>query len=86
MWYRKAAMQGHTIAQYNLSGLYMHGRGVPEDRVEGYVWNSVAAVSAFEMALNAIEYHEEALSPSELSTAKLRAANLLEEIESRLPK
>lgn len=42
LW-RRAAAQGHARAQYNLGMLLVHGRGVPEDAVEGAMWTRKAA-------------------------------------------
>jgi hypothetical protein len=40
---RLAAERGHPEAQYRLGLLYAGGVGLPEDRVEGYRWLSLAA-------------------------------------------
>ncbi|MEJ6830614.1 MAG: tetratricopeptide repeat protein, partial [Akkermansiaceae bacterium] len=37
-WYRKAAEQGHAIAQYNLGCSYASGKGVTQDDVEAVKW------------------------------------------------
>ena len=42
-WYRRAAEQGHTRAQYNLGGMYGQGLGVPPDAVEAHMWLTIAA-------------------------------------------
>ena len=33
-WYRMAAEQGYSVAQYNLGLMYANGRGVPQDLTE----------------------------------------------------
>jgi len=38
MWYRKAADQGNSLAQYKLAALYVHGAGVKQDYTEAYFW------------------------------------------------
>ena len=42
-WWRKAAEQGYTKAQYNLGIAYANGEGVPEDRSEAVKWVRKAA-------------------------------------------
>ena len=37
-WYRKAAEQGDTDAQYNLGVMYDNGRGVTQDYAEAAKW------------------------------------------------
>ena len=41
-WYRLAALQGDSDAQNNLGTAYAQGLGVAEDRVEAYLWFSLA--------------------------------------------
>ena len=43
-WYRKAAGQGHTLAQYNLGVMYRNGEGVPLDDREAVKWWRKAAL------------------------------------------
>ena len=42
-WYRRAAEQGGTIAQYELGALYAIARGVPKDHAEAVKWYRKAA-------------------------------------------
>ena len=42
-WYRKAADQGHAMAQYNLGVMYSKGQGVEKDEVEAMKWYRKAA-------------------------------------------
>jgi TPR repeat protein len=37
-WIRKAAEQGHALAQNNLGVIFMQGRGVPQDDAEAAKW------------------------------------------------
>ncbi len=37
-WYRRAAEQGHALAQHNLGNLYEAGRGVPQDDGQAVGW------------------------------------------------
>jgi len=42
-WYRKAAEQGHALAQCNLGVMYDKGRGVKQDHAEAVRWYRKAA-------------------------------------------
>ena len=42
MWYRRAAEQGDSLAQYSLGLLYDRGFGVPQDIVEAAKWLNLA--------------------------------------------
>ncbi len=42
-WYRKAAEQGHALAQYTLGVMYQYGRVVPQDYAEATKWYRKAA-------------------------------------------
>ena len=42
-WYRKAAAQSHSLAQFNLGMMYAHGQGVSQDDAESVVWFDKAA-------------------------------------------
>ena len=42
-WYRLAAEQDHSSAQYNLGVHYANGKGVLKDDVEAVRWYSLAA-------------------------------------------
>ena len=37
-WYREAAEQGDSNAQYDLAQMYEEGRGVPQDLTEAIKW------------------------------------------------
>ena len=43
MWYRKAAEQGLTSAQFNLGKMYNDGQGVPQDYRQAVAWFRKAA-------------------------------------------
>lgn len=42
-WYRLAAEQGNSIAQYELGGMYKNGDAVPQDYKEAVKWYRLAA-------------------------------------------
>ena len=43
-----AAEQGHDDAQYNLGGMYLNGKGVPQDYIQAHMWSSLAAAKGNE--------------------------------------
>jgi uncharacterized protein len=42
-WYRKAAAQSHSLAQFNLGIMYAAGQGMPRNEAESMVWMQKAA-------------------------------------------
>jgi hypothetical protein len=46
MWYRRAAEQGDSLAQYSLGLLYDRGQGVPRDVVEANKWLNLSVANA----------------------------------------
>ncbi|MEI7728152.1 MAG: hypothetical protein WCO56_01180 [Verrucomicrobiota bacterium] len=42
-WYSKAAELGHAAAMYWLGLCYNNGKGVKQDKAEGYKWTILAA-------------------------------------------
>lgn len=44
-WYRRAAAQGYTDAQYWLGSMYAEGRGVPQDYQWAHKWLNLAAAA-----------------------------------------
>jgi len=42
-WYRKAADQSHSLAQFNLAIMYGAGHGMPRDEVQSRAWMQKAA-------------------------------------------
>ena len=42
-WYRKAADQGHALAQFRLGDLYSNGEGSPRDEIKAAKWYRLAA-------------------------------------------
>jgi clan AA aspartic protease (TIGR02281 family) len=53
-WYRKAADQGHSAAQFNLGGMYLYGHGVTQNYAEAVKWYRKAADQGEAKALSAL--------------------------------
>ena len=83
-WFRKAARQGDVSAQKNLAAKYSNGQGVPQNYAEAYVWSSIAVLSGNERAIHNRDFAATQLSTEDLDTARIRAANLYEEIQQRV--
>jgi len=49
-WYRLAAEQGDTLAQYNLGLMYGNGQGVIQDYIRAHMWWNIAAKSGHKNA------------------------------------
>lgn len=49
-WLRRAAEQGHALAQNDLGFMYTEGRGVTEDSVEAVKWYRKAAEQGYALA------------------------------------
>lgn len=54
-WYRKAADQGDSDAQYKLGVFYENGYGVTQDKEQAMQWYKKAAEQGNESAKNAID-------------------------------
>ena len=54
-WYRAAAEQGQSEAQYELGVMYADGSGVPRDHSEAVKWCQKAAAQGHEKASAAIK-------------------------------
>ena len=79
--YKKAAIQGHFQAQFNLGARYASGRGVEVDLATAHFWfeRSKLGASALntERANKAIEAISEHMTESEMNEAKLKFNQLL---------
>jgi TPR repeat protein len=77
MWYRRAAEQGDSLAQYSLGLLYDRGQGVPRDIVEANKWLNLSASAAPPGAREARVRLRDAVTSKmtrgEIARARLRA-------------
>src|SRR4029077_8235109 len=51
-WFRRAADQGHNLAQEYLGLSYATGLGVPQDNIHAYMWLSLAAAQGDQDAIS----------------------------------
>ena len=82
-WLRKAAEQGHDVAQSNLCVLYANGQGVAQDDKLAYVWCSVAAANGNEAAAKNRDILAESLTPAALAKAQDLASKYFKQYQSK---
>jgi hypothetical protein len=77
MWYRRAAEQGDSQAQYSLGLLYEKGQGVPRDIVEAAKWLNLSTAAAPRRSREARARIRDAVTTKmdrgEIARARLRA-------------
>ena len=69
-WFRLAAEQGLAAAQAALGGMYVFGKGVPEDDVQAYAWLSIAAAQGREESKNLKETIAEVMTRAQIVEAQ----------------
>ncbi len=70
-WYRKAANQGHSLAQYDIGSMYYNGEGVNKDVAEALNWYQKAADQGNSLAI----YRLKTLAPDRLKTLAPKATD-----------
>lgn len=75
-WYRKAALQGHSRAQYNMAVLHLHGHGVERDPVEAYAWLLQAAAGGHEPSSALLDNLDSILNQRQVAAARERSSAL----------
>ncbi len=93
-WLCRAANLGHTKAQREMGGRHWYGISVPEDRVRGFLWHSLAARNGSDEDLTEVAERRELLTTQELVEAERLIAewqpvdcdSLLDEAGARLNK
>lgn len=73
-WFVRAAMLGDTDSAFNLGVLYERGDGVMASRFDAYKWYSIAAAAGDQPAAKRARELARLLSPQELATANVLAA------------
>ncbi len=68
-WYRRAAAQGHAIAQYVLGLRYHAGEGIPRDHVRAHMWFNLAAATRGE-AIKYRDYVAALMTPEQIAEAQ----------------
>jgi TPR repeat protein len=74
--YKIAADQGLPQAQYFYAKTLKDGRGIPQDRVAAYVWDSIAADAGYAVANTDLAELNGVLTTDQISEAKTKARDL----------
>jgi hypothetical protein len=86
-WWKKAAEQGITWAQFGLAAAYWYGRGALRNKTMAYFWaNLAAALNNDEKDDSFAKLREEVaakLSPAELSATQTRCRQWMDAFEKR---
>ena len=72
-WYRKAAEQGETAAQYNLGLMYANGLGVLQDNVLAHMWWNIGSANGIETAAESRDKVSMFMTAEDLSKAQAMA-------------
>jgi TPR repeat protein len=83
-WWRKAAAQGDTQAQLNLSGSYSKGEGVAKDIVEAYAYWNLSGKNANLLAMIVLFIGEKTMSAEQANAVQQRTKELQDEIRANL--
>ncbi len=81
-WYRKAAEQGHSFAQYLLGARYYFGEGVSRNKVNAYVYWSLAGLT--EDARAKLVVLEKEMTEKQLAAGQKRLIRMQKVIASKL--
>jgi TPR repeat protein len=69
-WYKKAAEQGNSNAQYNLGFMYGTGTGVPKDYVLAYRWYSLAVAQGDKISKDDLNNIIKEMTPAQIAEAQ----------------
>ena len=72
-WYRLAANQGFSVAQYALAGNYDIGLGFVEDDFRAYMWYRIAALNGADYAVENVNILSSKMTPEEIASAEAMA-------------
>jgi uncharacterized protein len=82
-WYRLAAEQGHTKAQFTLALMHLHGQGVPVNYPEAYKWFLLVTAQGSKPSADPSDLIAKYLTDEQISEARRLAADLWEDYQSR---
>ena len=72
-WYRKAAEQGHKVAQHDLGYMYYKGEGVPQNYAKALTWVSLAKALGYVNAEVGLDMIKEQMTPAQIVKAQALA-------------
>lgn len=69
-WYKEAALQGNTKAQYNVGVMYYEGEGVTQDYIEAHKWFNISSINGFSRSITQRGNIEKKMTQSQVERAK----------------
>ena len=69
-WIKKGAQRGNVLAQFNLGGAYLKGKGVYKNNVEAYRWLFLSAEGGHNEALAICDALAKKMEPADVAEAK----------------
>ena len=69
-WYRLAAAQGDSQAQYNLGSMYGNGQGVPPDYVRAHMWSNLASAAGIAEGTRNRDLIAQRMTPQQIQKAQ----------------
>ena len=82
-WFQKTANQGNANAQHNLGVMYANGKGVEQNYVTAYAWESIAVTNGHNIAP---KFKSEFLEPKMTADQIAEAEKLVKEMVKKNPK
>ena len=73
-WFRRAADQGHSLAQAYLGLSCATGLGVPQDNIHAYMWLSLAAARGDQDAISNRNRVARQMTPEQIAEAQKLAS------------
>jgi len=77
-WLERAALHGHTAAQYNLAVGYAQGQGVEANPVEGYAWLLISDAGGVPQAAETMRLLRSTMTSEQVAASVERARALYE--------
>jgi TPR repeat protein len=79
-WYRKAAEQGHAIAQVNLGVMYGRGNGVLQDNIYAHMWFNIAVSNGKVNAAKGRDIVAKAMTAEDITKAQELARECVKKV------
>lgn len=74
--FRAAADRGHAPSMFNLAQFYLHGRGVPQDFMQGYMWLTLAGAAGYPQTEGQITALHQRMTAAQVNEAQNKAAEI----------
>jgi TPR repeat protein len=74
-WYRLAAKQGESSAQFNLGAMYVNGAGLVQDYTKAHSWFNLAAANGNASAAKNRDAVAKKMTSQQIATAQKMASD-----------